>query len=217
MTDDVAAIHWAPRVVPWKVRQLYENDAQGLIDEGLIDDVAYGFYARCQSILTTYAAEQGTVTCPRCGAGIPRRQRDEQELLRCPLGHWQVTWDAYWRSYRHKQLGGGRAVTAFTDFVEGLPTAQTPRDKMLLIDRLVHACHHSLTGAAAHYKRPAACNVIQGKMNELIALLDGLAYGPCTPPEILQTRAAWHEEVVPYLFGAAAEQLRTQQSSVDAE
>jgi len=201
----IAAVRWAPRVAPWKVRRLYENDAQGLVDEELIDDVAYSLYARCQSILAVYAAEQGLVACPLCGAEIPRRQRDEQELLRCPLGHWQTTWGLYRKSYRHKQLWAGRAVTAFMEFVKGLPKARTPREKMLLIDRLIHACHQSLTGAAARYKRPVACNLIQGKMKELIALLDGLAYGPCTPPEILRTRAAWREEAVPYLFHSTAD------------
>jgi hypothetical protein len=205
VADDTAAICWAPRIAPWKIRRLYERDAQGLCDEVLIDDVAYGLYARCQSILTTRSAEQGIVLCPRCGAAIPRVQRDETELLHCPSGHWQVTWGVYWHSYRHKHLFAGRAVSAFVAFAEELPNARTPRDRMLLIDRLVHACHYSLTGRSALHKRPAACNLIQGKMQELIDLLDGLAYGPRTPPEILEMRASWQRDVVPFLPGSAGQ------------
>lgn len=34
-------IVWEPRVPQHKIRRLYENDAAGIIDEALIDDVAY--------------------------------------------------------------------------------------------------------------------------------------------------------------------------------
>jgi hypothetical protein len=118
MTDNVTAIHGPPRTASRKIRQLYENDAQSPSDTDLVDGVAFGFYARCRSILTTYSAEQGLVVCPRCGVGIPRMRRDEAELLCCPNGDWQVTWGAYWHSYRHEQLSAGRAVSGFVAFVE---------------------------------------------------------------------------------------------------
>ena len=37
------APRWAGRVPKWKIARLYENDATGVLDEELIDDVAYAF------------------------------------------------------------------------------------------------------------------------------------------------------------------------------
>jgi len=54
-------IQWAKKVSPNKIRRLYNLDAQGIMDEELIDDVAYTFYARCESILTVTEASRGRV------------------------------------------------------------------------------------------------------------------------------------------------------------
>jgi hypothetical protein len=42
----VEAVRWAPRVPRATIRRLYEGDACGLVDEELVDDVAFAFYAR---------------------------------------------------------------------------------------------------------------------------------------------------------------------------
>jgi predicted RNA-binding Zn-ribbon protein involved in translation (DUF1610 family) len=86
-------IHWEPRVPQHTIRRLYENDAAGIIDEALIDDVAYSLYARCESIITVTRAEHGEVVCPRCGAVIVRRDGSKAEALRLRLGdHLASTW-----------------------------------------------------------------------------------------------------------------------------
>jgi hypothetical protein len=54
-------LQWAQRVSPAKIRQVYNLDAQGIMDEELIDDVAYAFYARCESILTVTEASMGRI------------------------------------------------------------------------------------------------------------------------------------------------------------
>ena len=48
--EQPVASHWAPRVPRWKIARLYENDACGLADEALIDDVAYSLLERCRSM-----------------------------------------------------------------------------------------------------------------------------------------------------------------------
>ena len=48
-----------------KIRQLYENDARGTVDEVMVEDVGLALLQRCQSIWLVTHRE---VECPRCGA-----------------------------------------------------------------------------------------------------------------------------------------------------
>lgn len=200
MEQGAARLHWAPRVPQFKIRRLYESDALGAWDSELIDEVAYGFYARCQSILTVTAAEHGRVACPGCGQVI-ERHAGHDETLRCERCGWQITWREYLHSYQHKQLSGGSAVGAFEAFVQGLPAAETPKDKMLLIDRLIHQVHKTaLSGEETPFWRPAAVNLIVGNMTQVIALLEQLACGPASSTEVRQMKGDWRERVLPRLW-----------------
>jgi hypothetical protein len=67
-------IRWASRVDPAKIRRLYESDAEGMLDEDLLDDVGYGIYVQCQALLEVSAAWRGGVKCWQCANVIPRRQ-----------------------------------------------------------------------------------------------------------------------------------------------
>jgi len=40
MADGRAEIRWAPRVQKWKLRRLYASDAQGRLEEGLLEEIA---------------------------------------------------------------------------------------------------------------------------------------------------------------------------------
>jgi hypothetical protein len=44
-------MRWARKVSQAKIRQLYQADAMGIVDEELIDKVGTALYACCQSIL----------------------------------------------------------------------------------------------------------------------------------------------------------------------
>ena len=195
-------IHWEPRVPQHTIRRLYENDAAGIIDEALIDDVAYSLYARCESIITVTRAEHGEVVCPRCGAVIVRRDGSKAEPLRCACG-WATTWGEYLVTYQKKQLSGGGAIGAFREYVARLPGAATARDKMLLIDWLIHEVHRAAPdGHEWDRWRPAACNLIEGRMNELVAFLDDLAGRPARTPEVREAQRSWRESVLPRLWGS---------------
>lgn len=171
-------LKWAERVSPKKIRRLYSLDAQGIMDEELIDDVAYAFYARCESILTVTEASSGRIKCPECGNMIQRQGYDKEQIIKCQNCLWEIKWDEYYRSYSKKQLHGGGAVDVFKYYMEKLPLAKTPQEKMILIDRVIHECHKGLK--EGEFNRPVAVNFISGTMTEIIRLLEDLAYGPGT-------------------------------------
>lgn len=179
--------HWYPRVKPHLIRQLYENDAQGTVDEALIEQVGVGLLLRCRSILIATEAHDGRATCPRCGGVIPHRWRKD-ELMTCAQCGWQATWGDYFKTYQDKQLHGGGAVFAFRSYIENYPRAQNARERVLLIDQLLHAFHHELTQL---YSRPAACNLITGKLAEVVAFLDTLTYGEHSAPAAKQEYENW--------------------------
>jgi hypothetical protein len=77
-------ICWARHVSREKIRQLYRQDAQGIVDEELIDEVGTALYARCQSILLLSSAQ---VCRPRRGEVFGVRWEDEcddDDVAVCP-------------------------------------------------------------------------------------------------------------------------------------
>jgi hypothetical protein len=179
-------IRYARRVRPEKIRALYAMDAKGIVDEELIDEVGYAMLARCESIRTATRAHAGRGTCPRCRAEV-RHNWVKTETMACPCG-WSTTWGAYLKTYQGKQLHGGKAYPIFRAFIDQWPLARTPRQKMLTIDAMIHAVHGEFKGGMG---RPAACNIIEGTMRELFALLEELAYGDLSTRGIAETRERW--------------------------
>ena len=120
-------VEWAARVRRSTIRLLYERDARGLVDEELIDEAAFGFYARCRSILdATRAWQDGVVTCMNCRGELSHHY-DASEVLRCGECGWETTWLAYRLSFRGKQLLAGHAGPWFVEYLERLPQARTAR------------------------------------------------------------------------------------------
>jgi len=189
-------IQWARRVKPEVIRRLYTLDAKGIVDEELIDEVGYAMYARCHSIRIATRAHAGKAMCPRCRADVLRSSPDwktwsKDEPCACACG-WATTWGEYHRTYKGKQLHGGGAYPMFRAFIDRWPQAKTPRDKMLAIDWLIHECHGQFKGAMG---RPAACNLIEGTMHELVEFLDQLAYGDQSTPGVGEVRERWRAGV----------------------
>ncbi|MHA2185751.1 MAG: hypothetical protein ACXAAI_12200, partial [Promethearchaeota archaeon] len=83
-------IEWSPRVPQRKILLLYENDAKGIIDEDLIDDVAYSFLVRCQDIITVTDASLGKVKCIKCENIIFHKGKKEA-ILKCKNCSWETT------------------------------------------------------------------------------------------------------------------------------
>jgi hypothetical protein len=179
-------ISWARRVKQETIRRLYTLDAKGVFDDELVDEVGYAILARCESIRTVTRAHAGLATCPRCRGVIEHEWAKERALV-CGCG-WQTTWGEYLRTYQGKQLHGGKAYPMFRAFIDHWPAARSYREKMLVIDALIHACHGEFKGSMG---RPAACNVIEGTMKELAAFLDELAYGPKGTPGVAERHEEW--------------------------
>jgi len=181
---------WAPRVRKAQIWRLYEDDAGGIHDEDLLDEVGYALLARCESFITANLARArgGELPCPECGQTVKR-----EEALHCECG-WTLTWKAYFRTIQHKQLSGAEPVlTQFREFVGAFPVAKSSREKMLLIDRLIHGFHWSLR--MERPTRPVAVNLIQGKMNEVVAFLDSLTYGEGGAPEMGEALEEWSRNI----------------------
>lgn len=185
------SLRWARRVHPDLIRRLYASDASGIQDEELVNEVGYAMYARCQSIRVATEAHFGRAACPLCQSVIQRPGWSKEELLVCACG-WQITWDEYHQSYKRKQLVGGKAFPMFTEFLDAWPKQRTYRDKLLAIDRLVHALHVDATHGFA---RPGACNLIECNMREALSLMQELAYGDSSTPGIEETKSSFDATV----------------------
>jgi hypothetical protein len=194
-----------------KLRRLYQADAQGIVDQALIDDVGITLLLRCQAILDVAEAKRGRVKCPRCARAaslaadqgarnetmiqrhpVPGDARDE--LLTCPACGWQITWGEYAKSFKRKQLNSGGATQFFREYVRRYRTAHTAREKMLAIDRLVHRFHYSYKWQPDLPTRSVGPNLIQGKLGDVLRFLDELTYGPQSSTDMLVTRREWEHE-----------------------
>jgi hypothetical protein len=184
---------WAPRVKPHLVRRLYGNDAQGICDEELLDDVGWKLHARCQSFIEAMQAVQGQAHCPVCRAVIAHHF-NSREVLLCPACGWECAWREYYQTIRNQQLNGGPEVVAlFQAFLDGFPNADNPREKMLLIDGLIHGFHHYLTSGRT--RRPVGINLIDGSLEFVIQFLDQLTFGPDSTPGLLEQKLEWQAKI----------------------
>ena len=82
----------------------------------------------------------------------------------------------YWATFRHQELGAGGARDYFAEFVEKWDRARTPRERLLLIDRLIHMWHWEEANKPPKFGlgRPPGVNLIEGNRKDVIAFLDGL-------------------------------------------
>jgi predicted RNA-binding Zn-ribbon protein involved in translation (DUF1610 family) len=194
-----AEVHWPPRVTKERLRRLYASEAAGLLDEELLDEVGITLYLRCRAILDVDSAlHSGMVRCPRCDRErretmVAREQasrRNPDPPIVCPACGWATTWNAYETTFRRRQLNPGGATDYFRAFVDTYPRCATPRERMLAIDRLIHEFHYSLRTDPAMPTRPAAVNLIEGRLTDIVPFLDALSEGIVTA-EMVSTRRAW--------------------------
>ena len=186
MDPNTSRIQWAPKVPPFKIRRLYENDAQGILDQTLIDEVGYALYARCESVWIVTERR-----CPQCTARC-QRSEEAEPILSCPSCGWSTPWKAYKRSYKGKRIHGGRAYAFFLTYMDEWLQARGPREKMLAIDRVIHALHES---ANQVWTLPASVNLIEGSFEEVIAFLDDLAYGDTTDARMRARKEQWRGKI----------------------
>jgi hypothetical protein len=184
------APQWAPRVPRELIRRLYEREAQGIIDEELVDEVAFAFYARCQSIIQATEAARGRAACARCDHVIDHLVRGA-EVLRCEKCGWELAWRDYRVSFRGKYLITGNPGGAFAEYLRRIETAKFSRHRLLAIDWLVHQVHSWTLEREAPIGRPAAVNLIEGNETRVVAFLDQLAAGLSASQEEKEAYSRW--------------------------
>ncbi len=214
MTDGAELVQWAARVAPAKIRRLYESYARGIVEGELLDDVAFGLHARCESILTVKAAKEGRLPCPACGNIIARPRDRRDRAIRCANCDWQTTWFRYRRTFLRRQLNHGGAADVFERYVTELPAADTPHERMRLIDWLLHECHKMLDRATGERfpARPIGPNLIRATLSQVMVLLDELAFGPAGTEAARAAQVEWRAKVLAGR-GRMMEQVRRQRAS----
>jgi len=162
---------WAPAVSRAKLRRLYENDAKGLVDSDLLDEVGYSIYARClQGKEERALMEQHKIKCHHCGKILTHNY----DVVTCKCGY-QYTYKEYRKSLRTHSMPTGAAQQLFSDFIDKWSTAKEDATKMRLIDNLIHEFHFNIGSGAKG--RPVGFNLIQGTNRQVIDLILHLAYG----------------------------------------
>lgn len=169
-------ISWAPKVRQAKIRQLYQNDALGAVDEILVEDVGLSLLDRCRSI---WLVTERKVECPRCGTAFSLCEPDSWKTLPgvqvCPTSGcgWETTADQWHESWRHRELLGTAAVQAIESYLHDYPQARNTAEQMVCIDQLIHSFHISLrTGETT---RSFANNLIEGSHDQVVEFLDRLS------------------------------------------
>ncbi len=185
---------WAPRVTKREIERLYHGSVRGVLDEDLIDEVGYGLYARCESMLeVTEIIRTGRPKCPVCGATLPKRNmREPNEMLLCPSCDWTCPCQVYRKTYARKSFGTGGLDEVIRKFMRGFESARSCGDKLVLIDTLIHRFHWESATCAGG--RPIACCLIEGKMKDIMPFLDRLTYGDSVPAELAQEREEWRKK-----------------------
>ena len=151
-----------------------------MADEELINEIGYAFYARCETIWVVTERR-----CPKCTGYMTWNKRKTPST--CPQCGWTATWAQYHASYKGKRIHGGRAFGAFVQYMKEFRRAQSAREKLFAIDKLIHSVHENCRKT---WTLPAAVNLIEGKYDEILQLLDDLAIGDCSSE---QRRKNWVE------------------------
>lgn len=202
MRDARNEIQWSQRVPRWKIQRLYESDADGLLDEELLEDVGFSLLQRCKDIVVVKESKNGKVECPRCAnrgeKNIIERTPNKggkdvrDEVIKCARCEWEITWGEYTLSYKRKQLNAG-STEMFETYIRKYMLANTPKEKLFAIDRLIHEFHHSIVNEPDIPGRPVCANLIQGKLSDIIEFLNELSLGPSR--EINDTREEWRRGI----------------------
>jgi len=164
---------WASKVSPIRIRKLYSQDAIGIQDDDLVDEIGTSLYARVDSMLMVTSSNLGTALCIECRSEIPHTY-SRDFLLQCPKCDWFMNFGEFNDSYKGKTLHGLGAISELKEFYQKYPAAKTYADKMRLIDYLIHTFHG---GLEARPSRPTATNVIEGSNGEVANLIFTLSYG----------------------------------------
>jgi hypothetical protein len=172
-------ISWSPKIRQSKIRQLYQNDALGAVDEVLVEDVGLGMLDRCRSIWLVTRRE---VECLRCGATFSLCEPGSWKTLPgaqcCPTPGcgWETSAEEWHESWKHRELLGTAALDAVETYLHDYPRAKKTEERMVCIDQLIHSFHISLQ--TGKLNRSFANNLIEGSHDQVVEFLDRLSAKP---------------------------------------
>lgn len=168
-TESPAKIRWAPRLRPRLLKRLYDSDAKGFRDMELCDEVGMILYMRCRTFALVH---QNEVECPKCRTVFEVSPLGQSH---CPQENcdWYTTHPVYATSIKNHYAFHGKAIDAFLSFYRRYPEARTYRDKMLLIDQLIHSFHVSEKTGAPY--KSVASKLLEGNKKAVVRLLDELS------------------------------------------
>ncbi|HVE76613.1 MAG TPA: hypothetical protein VND22_07600 [Actinomycetota bacterium] len=163
-----AKIRWGARLPMPKLKKLYEADAAGIQDIELCDEVGSYLYSRCR----TFALVKNTeVECPSCGT-VVAVAKDEVSHCSNSDCDWYTDFHNYWKSIQNHYAWFGRGLGAFLGFYERYPAARTYRQKIVLIDQLIHSFHMDEAGQPV---KSVASKLLEGNKNDVVRFLDDLS------------------------------------------
>lgn len=176
---------WCKKVSRKDLLKLYQSDAEGMLDEELLDEVGLSFYVRCmQAKEVRELMEKGQILCLQCGAvlkagrvspsGSVLKSAGGNLPIHCECGY-SYTYREYRRSCNAVNMPGGRATPIFEGFMQKWPACKDASQKMRLIDWLIHECH--ITLMSGYQGRSVCINLIEGTLKQVSDLIIKLAYG----------------------------------------
>ncbi len=189
-----ATIRWEPRISRALIWRLYQSDAEGRLDEELLDEVAWGLLARSQSMLEVTETLRGHAKCFGCGGVIlhaaDAAAQPPQVVLQCSACGWETTWGEYFRSFTGRHLRAGFAEAILEHFVQAMHAPHSSAKKMRLVDGALHEFHKDLL---RHDTKSLAICLLDGRSHDILELLDTLAYGPQSTPGLQEVAAGWRQ------------------------
>ena len=162
-------IRWAPRLPPELLGRLYASDARQVEDMELCDEVGMYLYSRCRTFFLT---NRGEVECPRCHEVFAVARQGTTVCPKSGCG-WSTTRLMYEQSMRNHYAYTGRGVAAFVSYYQEYPAARTYKEKLILIDRLIHDFHWD--EAKGIPTKSVASKLLEGNKKEVVRFLDRLS------------------------------------------
>lgn len=160
---------WPCKLDVCKLRKLYRQDAAGIRDMELVDEVGLTLYLRCKyGKEDMERMERGAIRCHGCGGEIG----GAEDFRQCSCGY-QYSYREYRRSFRRNNMPTGAAAKVFEEYIRQWERADGYGEKMLLIDRLLHEFHLSLISGVQH--RPVAMNFLDGTRKQVDEVIRSLA------------------------------------------
>ena len=151
------------------VKRLYVSFSKSIQDDELCDEVGIQLYLRCETFIHVW---ENKVVCPECRTVF---KVEKEGTSYCPNEKcgWSTDFKEYWESIKPAYAWPGRAIAAWKEYYEKYPSARTFREKIILIDQLIHSFHiDEITNLPA---KTVVSKLFEGKRKVIVQMLDELS------------------------------------------